>query len=71
MLVGPSIGTPNILNLYLNAVISSTAFFMAVNYDPNVDVSTQFCLLLYHIMGALFTNMRIPVIDLLVVLFLA
>ena len=69
MSVGPSIGTPNILNLYFNAVISSTAFFMAVNYDPNVDVSTQFYLLLYHIMGALFTNMRIPVINLLVVLY--
>ena len=68
MSVGPSIGTPNILHLYLNDAISSTAFFVAVNSDPNVDVSTQFCLLLCHIMGALFTNMRIRVINLLVVL---
>jgi hypothetical protein len=64
--VGPSIGTPNIRNLYRKASIISTAFFIAVNSDPKVDASTELCLLLNHIAGALLQNKRIPVCDRLV-----
>ena len=39
MSVDPSIGTPNVLVFYLKAAINSTAFFMAVNSDPKVNVS--------------------------------
>ena len=42
MSVDTSMGTPNILSLYCNAAINSTEFFVAVNSDPNVDVSTTF-----------------------------
>ena len=65
--VGPSIGTPNILNLYLSAVTSSTAFFNAVNSEPKVDVSTEFCLLLNQSIGARLQNISIPVYKRLVI----
>ena len=58
---------PNILNLYRSAAISSNALFNAVNSDPKVDVSTPFCRLLCHIIGARLQNMRILVIYCLVV----
>jgi hypothetical protein len=64
--VGPSIGTPNIHNSYRKASIISTAFFVAVNSNPKVDASTEFCLLLNHIVGTLLQNKRIPVCDRLV-----
>ena len=44
--VGLSIGTPNIINLYLSDVANSTALFNAVNSDTKVDDSTEFYLLL-------------------------
>ena len=50
--VGLSIGTPNILNLYLSAVNISTEFFNAVNSEPKVDDSTEFCLFLNQSIGA-------------------
>ena len=68
MSIDLSMGTPNILSLYRNAAISSTEFFIAVRSDPNINVSTQFCLLLCHIIGALLQNISFPVMDLLVVL---
>jgi hypothetical protein len=40
--VGPSIGTPNIRNLYRNDSTSSTAILIATNSLPNVEVSTVF-----------------------------
>jgi hypothetical protein len=46
-LAGPSIGTPNILNLYLKPMINSTAVLNATNSLPKVDDSTVFCRLLY------------------------
>ena len=61
-------GPPNIISLYRNTVFRSTEFFIAVNYDPNVDVSTPFFLFLCHIIGSLLQNISIPVMDLLVVL---
>jgi hypothetical protein len=64
-LVGPSIGTPNILNLYRNASIISVAFFNAVDSDPNVEASTKFWRLLCQMIGALLQNNNIPVCDLL------
>jgi hypothetical protein len=64
--VGPSTGTPNMHNLYRSASIISTAFFIVVNSDPNVDASTEFCLLLNQMIGALLQNNRIPVCDRLV-----
>jgi hypothetical protein len=66
MLVGPSIGTPNIHNLYRKASIISTVFFIAVNSDLKVDAPTEFCLSLNHIAGALLQNKRIPVCDRLI-----
>ena len=53
-----SMGTPNILSLYPNAAISSTEFFVAVNSDPNVDVSTPFPPLLWHVIGYMLYNIR-------------
>jgi hypothetical protein len=47
---------PNIRNLYRKASIVSTTFFIAVNSDPKVDICTEFCLLLNHIVGALLQN---------------
>ena len=41
-LVGPSMETPNMRSLYRRASTSSTAFFNAVNFLPNVLVSTVF-----------------------------
>ena len=62
-------GNPNILSFYHNTAIRSTEFFIAVNSDQNVDVSTPFCLLICHIIGALFQNKSNPIIYLLVVLY--
>jgi len=50
-----------IRSLYRNASINSMAFFMAVISLPNVLTSTVFCLLLYQIIGARLTNIKIPV----------
>ena len=63
-----SMGTPNIFSLYRNAAISSTEFFIAVKSDPNVDVSTPFCLLMCHIIWGLLQNISISVMYILVVL---
>ena len=68
MSVDPSMGTPNILSFYRNAAISSTEFFIAVNSDPNIDVSTPFYLFVFHIIGDILQNISIPVMDLPVVL---
>ena len=68
MSVDLSMGTPDILSLHLKDAIISTAFFIAVNSDPNVDVSTPVFLLLCHILGARLQSISIPVMDLLVVL---
>ena len=66
--VDPSIGTPNIINLSLIAVTSSTTFFNAVNSDSKVDDSTEFYLLLNQIIGARLKNISIPVCESLVTL---
>ena len=66
--VGPSKGTPNILNLYRNDSICSTAVFIAMNSLPKVLVSTVFSLLLYQMIGTRFRNINIPVCDLRVTL---
>ena len=64
--IGPLIGTPNILSLYLSAVTSSTVFFNAVNSDPKVDDSTEFCLLLNQSIGDRLQNISIKVCERLV-----
>ena len=61
--VGLSTGTPNILNFYLSAVTSSTAFFNTVKSEPKVDDSTEFCLLLNQSIGAWLQNISIPVCE--------
>ena len=61
MLVLPSIGAPNILNLYLNASTNSTPFFNVILSLPNVLVYTALCCLLFQIMGDLKKNYRTPV----------
>ena len=67
--VGLPLGTPHIINLYLSAVTSSTAFFNAVNSWTKVDDSTEVYILLNHSIGARFQNIIIPVCERLVTLF--
>ena len=62
---GPSSATPSILNLYRRASIISPAILRAVYSDPYADASTVFCLFEYHLIGDPFTNIKIPVCDLL------
>ena len=66
--VGPSIGTPNILNLYLSDVTSYTAFFNAVNSETKLDDLTEFCILLNQSIGSRLHNISIPVYESLVTL---
>ena len=65
----PVMGMPNTLSLYLIESFMSTACLIQTKLLPQVDDSTVFCPLLYHIMGALFTKIITPVLDLLVNLF--
>ena len=58
-----SIGAPNILNLYLSAVTSSTVFFNAVNSEPKVDDSTEFYLFLNQSIRDRLKNISIPVCE--------
>ena len=60
---GPSISIPNVLNLYQNALIISTAVFIAMYSLPKVDPSTVDCLLEYQGIGAWFKNIIIPVCE--------
>ena len=46
-----SIGTPIILNLYLNETIKFVAIHNATNSVPKTELSTVFCLLEYQIIG--------------------
>ena len=71
ILVGSWIGTPDIHSLNLNAAMCSIHVFIAINSLENELDSTVFCLLLYHIIGALLTNIINPVCDLLVTLLAA
>jgi hypothetical protein len=66
---GPSIGMPNILNLYLKASVILTAILSAINSEPNVDDSRVFCDLEYQVMGDLFRYINIPVCERRVILF--
>jgi hypothetical protein len=43
------------------ASVISTAFFIAVNSEPKVEASTEFCLLLNQTVGALLQNNSVPV----------
>ena len=67
-LVGPSIGKPIILSLYLNASIRSINCFMAINSELKVDDSTVFCPLEKKTIGDMFKNINIPICYLLVTL---
>ena len=67
-LVGLSIGTPIMHNVYCKAVIDSTAFFLAVDSDTNVEVSTPFCIFAFQMIGAQLQNIKIQFIILLVTL---
>jgi hypothetical protein len=51
---GPSIGIPNILNLYHSDSNISTKMRMAINSDPKLDDSTVFWALEYQMIGAQF-----------------
>ncbi len=62
-LVGRSIGTPNIRNLYYKLSMRPTAIQVTKSLEPKVEVSTMFCCLLYQIIGALLTNKVIPVCE--------
>ena len=65
--LGPKIGIPIILSLYLNSMRMSTEIRRATNFSPYVEVSTVFCHFEYHFTGVLLTNNSISVTDLLVV----
>ena len=52
---------PTHAQLAANASIIFTGLFIAVNSDPNVDASTEFCILLNHIIDALLQNNSMPV----------
>jgi hypothetical protein len=60
---GPSAGSPNMRNLWRMASIILIASFVAVNSDPKVDASTEFCLLLNQMVGTLLQNNKMPVLD--------
>ena len=57
----PSIGTPIILNLYLNETFKFVAIHNASNSAPKVEFSTIFYLLEYQIIGAESQYKIIPV----------
>jgi len=65
-LQGPSIGIPKLISLRRSAINRSRAILSAVDSDPYVADSTEFCLLLNWIIHVFWINMRIPVCDLLV-----
>ena len=63
IVVGPTIGTPNILNLYRMSIIASVATLPAANSAPCVEDSTVGCRLLIHLIGVEFRKMTTPVVD--------
>ena len=67
--VGPLSGTPNMRSLYHNVITNSTVSLRAVNSDPKVNVSTEFCFSLSYITGDQLQNINIPVCDYLVTLY--
>ncbi len=66
VMVGPLIATPSILSWYLSSVLNSVAIVAATNSNPQVELSTVFCLLLYQRMCMLLTSNKTPEADLLV-----
>ena len=58
MFVGLLIG---IHNLYQRASMISTALFIAMNVDPNVNDSTEFYLILNQMIGDLSHNNKMPI----------
>ena len=62
-LVGPSIGTPIILNLYLMPSFISVALFSATNSLPKPLLSMMFCCLEYQVIGAPFRKNIIPLVE--------
>ena len=66
--MGPIIGIPNIRSLYRRDIIRSEAILSATNSEPNVELSTVFCLLECQTIGAELIYSNMPVCDLLVIL---
>ena len=64
VIVGPCNCT-HVPSLNLSATTCSDAIFNAVNSEPQVDVSMQFCLFEYHIFGILLRRVMNLVSDLL------
>ena len=52
---------PNIHNLQQRSSMISTESFIAVNSDPNIDVSIKLFLILNHMIGTLLQNNTMPV----------
>ena len=61
MLAGPSIGTPNNLDLYLSDSTISTAVFIVQNYAPQVIASNFVSHFLYPFIVDLSINTNKPV----------
>ena len=62
--VGPSMGTPIILSLYLNPHETSMACFLATNLAPKTALSTVACLFVYQMMHAILMKKQNPIWDL-------
>jgi len=65
---GPSIGIPNVHNLYLIASNISTIICIAMNSEPKVEDSTVDWALENQVMGAQLRKIIIPVCEHLVTL---
>ena len=66
--IGPIIDTHIIRSLYINPRINSIATFMEMNSAPKTDVSIVDRFLEYHDTSAMFMNIKIPFLHLLVIL---
>ena len=66
---GSSTGIQKHLNLDLMTSIISMEILRAKNSDPKLEASTVLCRLLYHMIGALLTNMMMLEWDLLFAMF--
>ena len=69
--IGPAMGTPNILSLYMRDSIISTATLELIYSDPKVLTSTVFYFLLKKMIRVRLMNINTPLWDLLVTMLLA
>ena len=61
------VSTPNIQRFYFRAFNISIDCFIATNFEPKLELSTVFFRFDYQMIGALFKNIRILVVDIWVI----